>query len=84
MKPIEITMAPRSGAGSRSVKRTMGLEPTTLSLGSLSSAAWLVAIPTVTRNQNRTGPLGTAGIEGRLARNWRARNSVVAARLPVV
>jgi hypothetical protein len=53
----------------------MGLEPTTLSLGSASSAAWLGGFRMVEPKRPRSEPLETARRGWSLARNWRALDS---------
>jgi len=50
----------------------MGLEPTTLSLGSASTAAWLSGKRVVKPNRRRSEPLQPAPAGRSLARNWRA------------
>src|SRR5215212_6144786 len=50
----------------------MGLEPTTLSLGSASSTAWLSRFRSTDPNPYRWNPFGTAAAGWRLARGWRA------------
>jgi hypothetical protein len=62
----------------------MGLEPTALSLGSLTSAAWLGGNAASSTNRHRWKPLGTAGIEGLLARDWRAVQTSKTWTIPVL
>src|SRR5262249_25470145 len=54
------TEQPSASAASLLLKRTTGFEPATLSLGSLSSVAWLRANLVAKPNRYRLDPLGTA------------------------
>jgi hypothetical protein len=54
------------------VKRAMGFEPTTLSLGSGIQGAWLSKNRTAKPNSTRSNPLETAPGGWSLAHNWRA------------
>src|SRR5712692_9960340 len=56
-RPSELGALQKPRLPGLSEERTMGLEPTTLSLGSLSTAAWLDANRRDTRNQYRWEPL---------------------------
>ena len=50
----------------------MGIEPTTLSLGSVTRGAWLSGIRAAKPKRYRSKPLETAPGGSSLARNWRA------------
>ena len=51
----------------------MGLEPTTLSLGSARGTAWIGGFRSTMRKPHRSNPLESAPDGWSLAHNWRAR-----------
>jgi hypothetical protein len=72
----------RNTRSPRRVKRAMGLEPTTLSLGSPAGLAWIHGFRSTMPKPHRWKPLETA-IAGRpLARSWHAGYAALGARRP--
>ena len=57
----------------------MGLEPTTLSLGSGRGTAWISGFRSTLRISYRSTPLATAAAGWSLAHNWRAREGQIRA-----